>query len=140
LVECLTFVSDRKLKEMLEKKKRTRLRNKCSDSKTNKNNSILYVEKLLTIPIRDDRKNVISLILAPYFVNILNLTEEESYHRLKRWVLKCNELKSLEPSINDFDFIIRYAVKRAKETGVKPLKFKDTLQYKNRELFRLLSS
>ncbi|CAN5767959.1 hypothetical protein BH23THE1_BH23THE1_15640 [soil metagenome] len=47
---------DNLLVEYLEKKKRTRLRNKCSDSKTNKYNSILYVEKLLTIPIRDYRK------------------------------------------------------------------------------------
>lgn len=38
-----------------------------------------------------------------------------------------------------FDHIIRNAIKRAKDTGVKPLKFIDTLQYKNVELCGLLS-
>ena len=94
----------------------------------------------MTFRLKDYRKNAISLILAPYFVNILDLSDEESFNRIKQWVLKCNEVKSLKPSISDFDNIIRYAIKRAKETGIKPLKFKDTLQYKNKELFRLLSS
>jgi len=140
LVEFLTFLSDRKLKEFLEKEKQTKLRNKFLNRKTDKSNLIPYVEKLLTVPIQDYRKNAINLILAPYFVNILYLSDEESFHRIKQWVLKCNNVKLLKPSINEFDNIIRYALKRAKETGVKPLNFKNTLQYKNKKLFQQLSS
>ncbi len=72
-------------------------------------------------------------------MNILHLSEEESYDRIKQWALKCNNAKPLKPSVVDFDYMLRIAIKRAKNTGVKPLKFKDTLQYKNKELYRLLS-
>jgi hypothetical protein len=53
--------------------------------------------------------------------------------------LNCNDVKPLKPSIGDFHYIVRNAIKRAKGTGVK-LKFKDTLQNKNKELYQLLSS
>ncbi len=123
----------------MDKEKQLKSRNKYSN-KTIGIGSIQYVEKLLPIPIEDYRKNAISLILAPYFVNILCLSNEDSFQRIKQWVLKCDEMKSLSPSINGFDYIIKYAIKRARQTGIKPLKFKDTLQYKNKELFRLLAS
>ena len=135
----MTFLSDRKLKESMEKERQTKLRNKFSNIESAETNSIRYIEKLLTIPIEDYRKNAISLILAPYFVNILKLSDEDSLHRIRQWVLKCNDVKPLEPSISNFDIIIKNAIKRAKETGVKPLRIKETLQYKNKELFLLLS-
>jgi hypothetical protein len=68
------------------------------------------------------------------------LSADESFNRIKQWALKCNKIKPLKPSIMNFDYIIRNAIKRAKVTGVKPLKFKDTLQYKNKELYQVLSS
>jgi Primase X len=101
---------------------------------------ISYVEKLLDTGIEDYRKNAISLILAPYFVNILKLSDEESFNKIKDWVLKCNDVKSLNPSIRDFDNIIKNSINRARITGVKPLKFKDTLQYKNKNLYNMLLS
>lgn len=136
----MTFLSDRKLKENLEKEIQVKLKKKILHSNMDTSNSIQYVEKLFTIPIEDYRKNTISLILAPYCVNILNLSDEDSFHRIKQWVLKCNDVKPLEPTIRDFDIIIKNAVKRAKETGVKPLKFKDTLQYKNKILYTIILS
>jgi hypothetical protein len=36
------------------------------------------------------------------------------------------------------DDLISRAIERAKETGIKPLKFEQTLQYKNRELYNML--
>lgn len=140
LVEFMTFLSDRRLKERLEREKQIKLKNKSLSRNMNKPNSIPYVEKLLSIPIRDYRKNAISLILAPYFVNILNLSDEDSFDRIKQWILKCDKIQPLKPPLIDFNNIITTAIKRAKVTKVKPLKFKDTLQFKNKELFRLLSS
>ena len=140
LTDFMTYLSDIKLKENWNKVKQVKSMNNDLYISAAKSNSIPYVEKLITIPIEDYRKNAIALILAPYFVNILNLSDEDSFNRIKLWVLKCNDMKSLKPSISDFDILIRYAVKKAKETRVKPLKFKDTLQFKNKELFRLLSS
>ncbi len=98
------------------------------------------MEKLLKLPLIDYRKNAISLILAPYFINILKLSEVESFNRIKQWALKCNEVNPLKSSIKDFDDIIKNAIKRAKITGIKPLKFKDTLQYKNKQLFDIIFS
>jgi hypothetical protein len=46
--------------------------------------------------------------------------------------------KKLEPSTNYFDNLTNRSIKRAKETGIKPLKFEETLQHKNRELYNLL--
>jgi hypothetical protein len=55
------------------------------------------------MPIADHRKFAISLILAPYFVNIKQLSDLESFDRIKRWVLNCNKVKKLEPSLEYFD-------------------------------------
>ena len=131
----MTFLTDRKLKTYL----------KVDKSKNVNYNSILspkvpYIEKLLEISLIDNRKYAISLILAPYFVNILNLSDEESFCRIKQWILKCNDINPLKPSITEFDNIIKNAIKRAKDTGIKPLKFKDTLQYKNKKLYDMILS
>jgi hypothetical protein len=69
---------------------------------------------------------------------VQKLTDSDSFSRIKEWVLKCNEGRRLEPSLSYFDDLIYRAIKRAKETGIKPLKFEDTLQYKNRELYNML--
>ena len=66
-------------------------------------NTIWYVEKLLSIQIQDHRKFAISLLLAPYSINIQNLSDSDSFSKIKRWVLKCNEVRKLEPTAKYFD-------------------------------------
>ena len=136
LVEFMTSLASRKLKE---EKRKMQNRNILSSNNLTPATTP-YVEKLLEIGLGDYRKFAISLILAPYCVNVLHLTNEESFIRIKQWVLKCNDSKLLKPSIGDFNYVIVNAVKRAKVTGVKPLKFKDTLQYKNKELYDIILS
>jgi Primase X len=134
LVEFQTYLIDKKLKAGIRQQKNT---NKSySDGEDCK--TIPYIERLLNITLEDYRKAVISLIIAPYFINVQKLTDADSFSRIKEWVLKCNLAKELEPSLNYFDDLINRAIQRAKETGIKPLKFEDTLQYKNRELYDLL--
>jgi hypothetical protein len=131
LVEFQTLLVDRKLKaEINDQKKISRANNPT--------NTIRYVEKLLSIQIKDHRKFAISLILAPYFVNIQNLSDAYSFSKIKQWAFKCNESKRLEPSIEYFDELIKSAIGRVKNTQVKPLKFSKTLRYKNRELYDVL--
>jgi hypothetical protein len=65
--------------------------------------------------LADNRKFVISLILAPYFVNVQKLTDTDSFSRIKEWVLKCNAVTKLEPSINYFDDLINRAIKEQKK-------------------------
>jgi hypothetical protein len=134
LVEFMTFLVDRKLKSQSEKKnKNIYSKNICSPT-------IFYIEKLLEINLTDYRKYAINLVLAPYFVNIFNLTDEESFIRIKQWALKCNVIRPLEPSIKDFDTVIKNAIRRAKITGIKPLKFNETLQLKNKKLYDIILS
>ena len=102
------------------------------------NNSVSYVEKLLGIALGDNRKFVISLILAPYFVNIQFLSIEDSYDRIRRWLIKCSNVRMLEPSMTHFDNLIVYSIDRAKKTGIKPLKLEETLRLKNKELYEIL--
>jgi hypothetical protein len=130
----MTFLADRKLKTKLKIENNKFVNSKVSTS------TVPYIEKLLEISLTDYRKYAISLILAPYFVNILNLSEAESFNKIKEWTLKCNNIKCLKPSIKDFDIIIENAIKRAKVTGIKPLKLNDTLQYKNKKLYDIILS
>jgi hypothetical protein len=140
LIEFLTFLADKKLKIEVEKEKRNKNRNRFTIKKEESSNKIPYVEKLLKIGIEDYRKNAISLIIVPYFVNVLRLSDEESYDRTREWIIKCHAIKPLQPSIQFFENLINYEINRAKRTGIRPLKFKDTLQYKNKELYKLLLS
>lgn len=139
LVEFMTLLADRKLKSEieLEKTKKTQIRFWGNKESFNK---IPYIEKLLAIGIEDYRKSAVSLIIVPYFVNVVLLPDEESYYRTRAWILKCHAIRPMEPSISFFENLIKYEINRAKRTGIKPLKFKDTLQYKNRKLYRLLSN
>jgi len=139
LVEFMTFLTDRKLKKEMEMEKMKKYNN-IQKSNIISSSTIPYVEKLLELGLSDYRKNAINLILTPYFVNILKLSDEESFYRIKQWVLKCNDEESLKPSIGDFDILIKNAINRAKITGIKPLKFKDTLQYKNKKLYNIILS
>jgi hypothetical protein len=135
LVEFQTHLIDKKLKAGIRQQKTTANKS-YSDGEDCK--TIPYIERLLNITLEDYRKAAISLIIAPYFINVQKLTDADSFSRIKEWVLKCNLAKELEPSLNYFDDLINRAIQRAKETGIKPLKFEDTLQYKNRELYDLL--
>ena len=49
--------------------------------------------------LTDHRKYAINLNLAPYFINIINLSDDESFSRIKQWALKCNNINPLKPSM-----------------------------------------
>jgi hypothetical protein len=136
LVEFQTFLADKKLKAEIEQERRRT--NQFGSS--NDINTIYYIEKLLKTQIVDHRKFAISLILAPYFVNIQNLSDADSFSKIKQWVFRCNELMKVEPSIEYFDELIKESIERARNTGIKPLKFEETLSYKNRELYNILNA
>jgi Primase X len=85
--------------------------------------------------IPDYRKFAISLILAPYLVNIQHLSNTEAFGKIKEWVLKCDKVRRLEPSEYYFDYLIGKAIERARISGIKPLKFEETLQHKYKALY-----
>jgi hypothetical protein len=138
--EFMTFLADKKLRSEIVDDKQKRSRNRLFVRNKDSFNKILYVEKLLSAGIEDYRKNALSLIIVPYFVNVLQLSDEESYNRTREWILKCHDIKPLTPSISYLENLIRYDIARSKKTGIRPLKFKATLQSKNKELYKQLCS
>jgi hypothetical protein len=99
-------------------------------------NTIPWIEKLLQTPIDDYRKNAVSLILAPYLINIKNLSYYAALNTINSWLSKCGELRQLD---QNFDYTVRYALKYSAKNGQRPLKL-DTLKLKNTALYDLLNS
>ncbi|MGC8662178.1 MAG: DNA primase noncatalytic subunit PriX [Candidatus Micrarchaeia archaeon] len=77
-----------------------------------------WIEKLLSHPLPDFRHRVVNLILAPYFTNIMGLSEEEAIKRIIQYIEKCKEIN---PDTKVGEQYITYQVKYAKAKGLKPL-------------------
>ena len=96
-------------------------------------------KRLISLPVSDHRKFAISLILTPYFVNVRRLSEEDSFRTIKRWALRSDKLRKLEPSMEYFDNLIGGAIRRCiRNPSIKPLNFEKTLRHKNVALHTLL--
>ena len=134
LIEFQTFLVDKKLKAELEENKRK----KFITSRISTNNILPYAERLLHMSIPDYRKFAISLILTPYFINIQHLSDTETFCRINEWLLKCSKVKNLEPSVAYLDDYTRKAIERARSSGIKSLKFEETLKVKNKALYEML--
>jgi hypothetical protein len=144
LLEFRRYLINLKIQEISNKNKYNKkvkkqssfnyMQNNNNDNNRNTNKTIVWIEKLLKIPIADFRKNSVSLILAPYLVNIKKLSYRESFDILIEWLQKCNSIKKLE-------FNSRYLVKSALNTATKkkipPMKL-ETLKNKNSELYHSL--
>jgi Primase X len=88
-------------------------------------------EKLLQTPIGDYRKNAVSLILAPYLINIKKLSSDDAFKIIKEWSDKCNKIRRLD---SKFDYIIKYALKSARGNGIPTMRLQ-TLREKNSQLY-----
>ncbi|PWU81281.1 MAG: DNA primase noncatalytic subunit PriX [Candidatus Nitrosopolaris wilkensis] len=97
--------------------------------------SVPSIEQLLETPIENYRKNAISLILAPYFVNIKKYSYEQAYAAIKEWLNKCNTVKRF--GCNS-DSRIKYGLEVAMKAGIRPLKA-ETLKLKNVQLYKTLT-
>jgi uncharacterized lipoprotein YehR (DUF1307 family) len=126
---------------------RTYLEQKVTDQKQENNNtnqhqkysninnqSMEWIEKLLKTPIGDFRKTCLSLILAPYLVNIKKLSYQQSFDFLTDWLKKCHSMRKL-----DFnpDYLINYALSIATKKTIPPMKLV-TLKDRNLELYNIL--
>jgi hypothetical protein len=99
-------------------------------------NMVPWIEKLLQTPIDDYRKNAVGLILAPYLINIKKLSYDAASNIINNWLSKCGESRQLD---QNFNYMVRYALKNAVKNGYKPLTF-ETLKLKNNALYDLLNS
>jgi Primase X len=109
-------LADRKLKEFSNMQ-----RNKTETHHTFHGNTIPWIEKLLETPIDDYRKNAVNLILASYLINVRKLSYDAALNIIDQ----------------DFNYMVRYALKYSAKNGQRPLKL-DTLKMKNKKLYQLL--
>jgi hypothetical protein len=105
-----------------------------NNMRKNQTETIPWIEKLLETPIDDYKKNAVSLILAPYLINIKKVSYEDALNIINSWLTKCGKLRQLD---QNFDYTVRYALKYSAKNGNRPLKF-DTLKTKNLMLYDLL--
>jgi Primase X len=107
----------------------------------NHNSSSYYsrLEKLLHTPIADHRKRVCYLLLSRYLINIKHLGYEQAYAVIKNWLLKCNEVERLSPSVRAFDTLIKNDIKEAQKSGKIPIGEKKLME-RSEELYELLLS
>jgi hypothetical protein len=96
-------LADRKLREFNNMQT-----NQTERHHTFRGNTIPWIEKLLETPIADYRKNAVSLILAPYLINIKKLSYDAASNIINSWLSKCGELRQLD---QNFDYTVRYALK-----------------------------
>jgi hypothetical protein len=124
---------------------RTYLEQKVTDQENNNTNqyqkysnstnqSLEWIEKLLKTRIEDFRKNSVSLILAPYLINIKKLSYQESFDILMEWLKKCNSFNKL-----DFnpDSLIKNALTTTIQKRIPSMKL-GTLLKRNLVLYNIL--
>jgi len=96
---------------------------------------IPWIEILLETPIEDYRKNALSLILAPYLINVKKLSYDDAFNIIKDWLNRCDSIKRLD---SNFNYRIKYALENSIKNGYLPMKF-ETLKEKNRALYDSLN-
>ena len=110
-------------------------KNQTESHHTFRGSTIPWIEKLLQTPIDDYRKNAVSLILAPYLINIKKVSYDGASNIINSWLIKCGKVRQLD---QNFDYTVRYALKYSAKNGHRPLKL-DTLKLKNTALYDLLT-
>src|SRR5919199_3495816 len=102
-------------------------KNQTESNYASRGSTLPWIEKLLETPIDDYRKNAVSLILAPYLINIKKVSYDAASNIINCWLSKCGKLRRLD---QNFDYTVRYALKYSAKNGNRPLKL-DTLKLKN---------
>ena len=86
----------------------------------NYNNYYVWIDRILQTPFEDGRKIISSLILAPYLINVKNLSFQECFQIIKEWLDKCNSLEKLYDS-RSFNSRISYSLKNSKNKQIGPM-------------------
>jgi hypothetical protein len=105
------YLVDQTIKESQRQKELKKYRKKHGDDI----NDIKWIELLLETPISDYRKNAISLILAPYLINIKKLQYADAFDIIKDWLNKCDSLRRLD---SNFNYRIKSALEYARQKGI----------------------
>ena len=64
---------------------------------------------------------MIDLVLAPFLIVIRGLSFDESYSVIKDWIIRCNSVEMLKPSIEYFDSKIKSAINNSIQSKIPPI-------------------
>jgi hypothetical protein len=132
------YLVDQRIKELQRQKElkvKYQIRMKKNYNDTSSRTAIPWIELLLETPIEDYRKNAISLILAPYLINVKKLSYDDAFNIITDWLNKCDLIKRLD---SNFSYRIKYALENTIKKGYLPMKL-ETLKEKNRALYDSLN-
>jgi hypothetical protein len=107
LHEFRLYLADLELKnkrDYIKQEKRIRIYNKSNNyqSTTQISQSYQWIEILLQTAVLDHRKFSIELVLAPYLINARCILFDQAYSIIHDWITKCDNLRRLDPPINNF--------------------------------------
>jgi Primase X len=88
----------------------------------------------MQIPLEDYRKNPVSLILAPYLINIRKISPDQSNQSLIEWLERCNAVRRLDFRPRQH---VKDSIKTAMKVKIPPLRL-ETLRSRNPELHRMI--
>jgi hypothetical protein len=107
-----------------------------NNTKNDNNRRIEWIEKLLFwTPVKDGRKKIVELVLAPYLVHIKKLSNEESYEIINRWLQQCDSIRKLDFDIKER---VNAAIKNTNKKNIGPMRY-ITLKERYRDLYFLIS-
>jgi Primase X len=93
--------------------------------------SIEWIERLLQTPIEDCRQNdAVSLIIAPYLINVKHLDADEAYDIIMEWLDKCEQLRPLSLSRHEVDRRVEQAIYNSQRSGIRNMRI-STLKDRN---------
>jgi hypothetical protein len=96
-----------------------------------------WIETLLETPIADHRKQTIDLVLVPFLIVIRGLSFEESYSIIRDWIVRCNNIEMLKPSIEYFDNKLKAAINNSIQSRIPPI-LQGNIEKKYPNLYRYL--
>jgi hypothetical protein len=65
------------------------------------------------------------LVLVPFFIVIKKFTPNQTFDLIKEYLIKCNELKPLNPSIKEFEKRIKIAIEKSIDSRIPPIRIKN---------------
>lgn len=104
---------------------------KVCNQHSSQDDKVLWIERLLQIPIGDFRKTAVNLILAPYLVNIRRMPVDAANDLIVEWLERCDGIRRLD---FDPDKATKYALGYARQKGYLPLK-KENLKARSAKLY-----
>ncbi|MEZ0290132.1 MAG: DNA primase noncatalytic subunit PriX [Sulfolobales archaeon] len=96
-----------------------------------------WIERVITRGLPDGRKRFILKVLTPYLVNVLSLSDEEAFNRIKDFIdNSCNNHGNCEKI---YDSWVRGDIKRVRTKKLKPSRL-ENLDEDLREIVRKVLS